>query len=30
MTVFTCHEFNDSASPRDRMEFLRKKLALAP
>ncbi len=27
---FTSHEFNDPESPRDRMEFLRKKLALAP
>lgn len=27
---FTSHEFNDPASPRDRLEFLRKKLALAP
>ncbi len=27
---FTSHEFNDSDSPRDRMEFLKKKLALAP
>jgi dienelactone hydrolase len=26
---FTSHEFNDPASPRDRLEFLRKKLALA-
>lgn len=27
---FTSHEFNDPDSPRDRMDFLRKKLALAP
>jgi len=27
---FTSHEFNDLDSPRDRMEFLRKKLGLAP
>jgi hypothetical protein len=27
---FTSHEFNDPGSPRDRMEFLRKKLSLAP
>jgi dienelactone hydrolase len=27
---FTSHEFNDPDSPRDRMEFLRKRLALAP
>ncbi len=27
---FTSHEFNDAESPRDRLEFLKKKLALAP
>ena len=27
---FTSHEFNDPDSPRDRMEFLKKKLGLAP
>ncbi|MGH9389892.1 MAG: dienelactone hydrolase family protein [Vicinamibacteria bacterium] len=27
---FTSHEFNDLESPRDRMEFLKKKLGLAP
>jgi len=27
---FTSHEFNDPDSPRDRMEFLQKKLGLAP
>jgi dienelactone hydrolase len=27
---FTSHEFNDPDSPRDRMEFLAKKLGLAP